>query len=57
MRKPGGSGRAYLPGDTAPVSLRGHRLSDAMSSLVSDPSTPAEMLDLTSVYVYDSLNV
>ena len=57
MRKPGGPGRAYLPGDTAPVSLRGHRLSDAMSSLISGPSTPAAMLDLTSVYVYDSLNV
>jgi tyrosinase len=57
MQKPNGPGRVYLPGDTAPVSLRGHRLNDSMSSLLSAPATPAQMLDMTSLYVYDSLTV
>jgi tyrosinase len=57
MQKPGGPGRVYLPGDTAPVSLRGHRLNDSMSSLLSAPATPAPMLDMASLYVYDSLTV
>src|SRR5581483_1666596 len=55
MQKPGGPGRAYLPDNNAPASLQGHRLGDNLSSLLSGPTTPAQMLDVTSLYVYDSL--
>lgn len=57
MQKPGGPGRSYLPPDSAPASLKGHRLSDSLSSLLSGPTTPAEMVDVSSLYVYDSLAV
>jgi len=50
-------GRAYVPPQSAPVSLKGHRLNDAMSSLISAPMKPADVLDMTSVYTYDSLTV
>ena len=51
------NGRVYLPDDTAPVSLKGHRLHDTVSSLLSGTATPAQMLDVTAMYVYDSLTV
>ena len=57
MQKPGGPGRVYAPADTEPVSLKGHRLHDTLSSLLSGSTTPAQMLDVTSLYVYDSLAV
>ena len=57
MQKPGGPGRVYLPDDSAPASLKGHRLSDTLSSLLSGSTTPAQMLNLTNLYVYDSLAV
>ena len=57
MQKPGGPGRVYVPDDTAPVSLKGHRLHDTLSSLLSGSTTPAQMLNATSLYVYDSLVV
>ena len=47
----------YLPPQTAPASLRGHRINDQMSSLVSAPTKPSEVLDMRSIYVYDSLAV
>ena len=50
-------GRTYLPPQTAPASLRGHRINDQMSSLVSAPTKPSEVLDMRSIYVYDSLAV
>jgi len=55
MQKPGGPGRVYAPGDSEPASLNGHRLHDTLSSLLSGTTTPAEMLNVTSKYVYDSL--
>jgi tyrosinase len=50
-------GRVYLPPDTAPSSLKGHRLNDQLSSLISPPTTPAAMLNVTNLYTYDSLAV
>lgn len=50
-------GRTYVPSQSAPASLLGHRINDLMSSLVSSPMTPADMLDVRSIYVYDSLDV
>ena len=50
-------GRVYLPDQNAPASLKGHRINDQLSSLISPPTTPAAVLDSTSQYVYDSLAV
>lgn len=54
---PAGHGRVYFPAQSAPVSLRGHRLNDTLNSLLSETVTPAEMLDVSEFYTYDSLNV
>ena len=54
---PGGHGRVYLPSPSAPTGLRGHRLNDTLNSLLSGTATPAEMLDVSEFYTYDSLNV
>jgi tyrosinase len=51
------NGRSYVPAQSAPASLRGHRINDAMSSLISSPMRPADLLDVSSLYAYDSLNV
>ena len=50
-------GRSYVPVQSAPTFLRGHRINDHMSSLVSAPMRPADVLDMRSIYVYDSLSV
>jgi tyrosinase len=50
-------GRRYLPRDSAPVSLKGHRLHDQLASLVSAPMRPADTLNMTTVDRYDSLAV
>ncbi len=50
-------GRVYLPDGSAPSSLKGHRIDDLLSSLISPPTTPAAILDSTAQYVYDSLDV
>jgi hypothetical protein len=45
-------GRADLPDQTASNDLKGHRINDQFSSLVSAPTTPAAVLDPTSsIYV------
>jgi tyrosinase len=51
------NGRVYVPDQSAPASLKGHRLNDQLASLLSAPTTPAAVLDSTSQYVYDSLDV
>lgn len=48
-------GRVCVPDATASKSLKGHRLNDELSSLISPSTTPAEVLDLSAQYVYDSL--
>ena len=50
-------GCTYLPPASAPAALRGHRLNDRLSSFISAPTTPAQMLDVSSFYTYDSLSV
>ena len=50
-------GRTYLPAQTEPASLMGHRINDLMASLVSAPMKPADVLDMIAVYTYDSLAV
>ncbi|MDK2741382.1 MAG: tyrosinase family protein [Nitrospira sp.] len=50
-------GRTYRPLQSAPAFLQGHRINDEMSSLISAPMTPADMLDVRSIYVYDSIEV
>ncbi|HVW64602.1 MAG TPA: tyrosinase family protein [Nitrosospira sp.] len=54
---PAGHGRVYVPAQNAPASLRGHRLNDRLNSLLSGSTTPAQMLDVTGSYTYDSLDV
>lgn len=50
-------GRTYVPDESAPTSLKGHRLKDQLFSLISASTTPAAVLDSTQQYVYDSLAV
>jgi tyrosinase len=50
-------GRVYLPNEKAPVILKGHRIKDQLASLVSAPTTPADVLDVSTQYIYDSLDV
>lgn len=54
---PRGHGRVYAPGASAPTSLRGHRLNDTLTSILSATTTPAEMLNVTQLYTYDRLTV
>lgn len=48
-------GRSYVPPQSAPSALRGHRINDQMDSLISPPMRPAEMLDMRSIYTYETL--
>jgi tyrosinase len=50
-------GRIYVPPDTAPIALKGHRLNDILSSLISPPTTPSAMLNVSIDYVYDSISI
>ena len=56
-RPPVGHGRVYVPTQSASATLRGHRLNDTLNSLLSASTTPAQMLNVTSRYTYDSLDV
>jgi tyrosinase len=57
QQPPGGHGRVYVPTQSAPTSLRGHRLNDTLNSLLSGSTTPAQMLNIAQYYTYDSLAV
>jgi tyrosinase len=49
-------GRLYEPTPDRPGAPVGHRLDDTISSLITTATTtPSQMLDLRSVYTYDSL--
>lgn len=50
-------GSPYLPDQTAPAALQGHRIDDDMSAFISSPVTPRQMLDVSDLYTYDSLQV
>lgn len=54
---PAGHGRVYVPRQSASAALRGHRLNDTLNSLLSGSTTPAQMLNVTRLYTYDSLAV
>jgi tyrosinase len=49
------NGRVYLPVQSESSLLLGHRIDDAMMSLLSDPMTPRQVLNLTHLYTYDKL--
>lgn len=50
------NGRSYSPPQTAPNSLRGHRLNDPMFSvLIAQTVTPAQVLGISDYYSYDQL--
>jgi tyrosinase len=50
------NGRTYVPAQTESADLAGHRIDDPMYSiLLQQPTTPAQMLDVTALYVYDQL--
>jgi tyrosinase len=47
----------YLPGDSEPASLAGHRLSDPLSSMFAGtPPKIKDMLDVSGVYKYDTVS-
>jgi tyrosinase len=49
-------GRTYVPSQSESAQLAMHRLNDPMYSiLISQPTTPAEMLDVSQFYTYDLL--
>jgi len=52
---PAGHGRTYVPPQPASPSLKGHRLNDPLTSLISGSTTPKQMLDVTQQYTYDTL--
>ncbi|MFE9775541.1 tyrosinase family protein [Streptomyces sp. NPDC005931] len=49
------NGRDYLPDQSAPAILRGHRLRDPIVSPLGPAATPETVLDLTALYTYDRL--
>ena len=50
-------GRVYAPPQTAPAAFKGHRLNDTLTSLISGTTTPAQVLNSTAQYTYDTLVV
>jgi tyrosinase len=57
QQPPQGHGRQYAPPQSISTSLRGHRRNDRLNSLLADPATPARILNVTSRYTYDSLEI
>ncbi len=47
----------YVPTNSAPATLQGHRLDDQMYALLSSSVTPNQMLNVEEYYTYDSLTV
>ncbi|MEV6381990.1 tyrosinase family protein [Streptomyces sp. NPDC051773] len=48
-------GRNYLPGQTAPATLKGHRINDPIISPLGGAATPGTVLDSTNLFTYDVL--
>ncbi|TIO79440.1 tyrosinase family protein [Mesorhizobium sp.] len=48
-------GAPYLPSDTAPVTLKFHRLSDTLFSVYPNPPKISDMIDVTDIYRYDTI--
>jgi tyrosinase len=51
------NGPTYVPDQTAPDELRGHRIDDELNAILSDPLTPRQMLDVDDFYTYATLVV
>ena len=49
------NGQTYVPDQTAPEGLLGHRTDDDMYALLSDAVSPRQMLDIDDLYSYDTL--
>ncbi len=48
--------RTYLPAQTAPADLAGHRIGDALFSLLTPQRiTPGDLLEISRFYAYDAL--
>ena len=45
----------YVPSQSESAQLAMHRLNDPMYSFISQPTTPAQMLDVSQFYTYDLL--
>jgi tyrosinase len=48
-------GRTYVPSMNAGIQLKGHRIDDPIASPLGSTTTPRDVLDVSSVYVYDVL--
>lgn len=51
------NGRTYLPTNTTPGAPSGQRLNDALVSPFGPSVTPAQVLNISSAYTYDTLSV
>jgi tyrosinase len=49
------NGRVYLPGGSVAGAPAGQRLNDPIQSPFGQPVTPAQVLDMTATYTYDTL--
>jgi tyrosinase len=49
------NGRVYLPSMSAGAALAGHRIDDPIASPLGGSTTPRDVLDVSSTYVYDKL--
>jgi tyrosinase len=48
-------GRTYVPTMSAGAQLKGHRIDDPIASPLGTTTTPRDVLDVASIYVYDTL--
>ncbi len=51
------TGRNYLPTNTTAGAPAGQRLNDPLASPFGPSVTPAQVLNISSAYTYDSLSV
>lgn len=51
------NGRRYLPAATTPAAPAGQRLNDPLASPFGPSVTPAQVLNMTTIYTYESLSV
>lgn len=49
------NGRVYIPAQNAGSFLAGHRINDTIASPLGTGATPGQVVDVSTVYVYDSL--
>lgn len=49
-------GRRYLPSQTAGAFLAGHRIDDPIQSPMGNSATPRQVLNVSTIYTYDTLS-